>query len=198
MIRPNQTDKNQEELTPSERRIDSNGVMWITFGFAGLGFLIGNLIALTSETIVSSFISLLFVFIGGSVLALLDKLNEHDRKIAGSSILSLSLFCVFGVYTGVLIDEYKLLSPPNARPAARAESSNNGAKKEARNGPEGDKMTPTAAVDTDRHPYVRSGEPTPANQIDRLKDKTINPEEAYQRMYRLAVGYEEQIREGQR
>lgn len=89
--------------------------MWVVIGFAALGLLIGNLVGLTSESIVAPLISLLFVFIGGSLFAFLHKLSTADRRLAGASLLALSLACLVGTYAGIYVAEYQVLSPANRR-----------------------------------------------------------------------------------
>jgi len=99
---------------------------WMAAGFGGLGLLIGNLVGLTSESLVGRIISLLFVFIGGSLLAFLRKLDVHDRKTAGASLLALSLASIVGVYMGILMTEYRWLSPANGKAVEESKYLRNG------------------------------------------------------------------------
>jgi hypothetical protein len=85
--------------------------MWIPLGFGALGFLIGNLVGLSSTPIVKQVVGLLFAFAGGSVLAFIRKLKAQDRKTAGAAIFALSLACTLGLYIGVLTKTHHLLSP---------------------------------------------------------------------------------------
>ncbi len=62
-------------------------LMWMILGFAALGLLIGNLIGMTSEGVIGELISLLFVFVGGSLMAFLHKLTPADRRLAGGALL---------------------------------------------------------------------------------------------------------------
>lgn len=70
--------------------------MWIVIGFAALGFLIGNLVGLTAHSVVTSVLTLIFAFTGGSIIAFLGKLTLDDRRVAGQAICCLSLCCVLG------------------------------------------------------------------------------------------------------
>ena len=85
--------------------------MRIVAGFAALGFLIGNLLALTDEKLVGSVIALSFTFVGGSVLTFLHKMNPEDRRIAGGAICALSVACLFGVYGGLVVIKSGRLTP---------------------------------------------------------------------------------------
>ena len=85
--------------------------MWLILGFAALGFLIGNLVGLTSESVVTQTIGLLFAVMGGSLIVLLKGLQPDDRRLAGKMILSLSVMALLGVVSGIVISENRLLSP---------------------------------------------------------------------------------------
>ena len=83
----------------------------VIFAFACLGFLIGNLIGLSAESTLSVVLPLLFAFGSGSAVAFLHKLNINDRKLAASAVAALSISCLIGTYTGVIVSEYQLLTP---------------------------------------------------------------------------------------
>ena len=87
--------------------------MLIAFAFASLGFLIGNMVGMTSSSVVSSLIPLLFAFGGGSAIAFIQKLEIDARKLASIAITCLSLSCLAGIYSGILMTEYHILSPEN-------------------------------------------------------------------------------------
>jgi hypothetical protein len=89
--------------------------MWMILGFGALGLLIGNLIGMTSEGVVGQLISLLFVFVGGSVLAFLHRLSPNDRRLAGGALFSLSVACILGLYAGIWVNEHRTLSLAGAR-----------------------------------------------------------------------------------
>lgn len=84
-------------------------------GFAALGLLIGNLVGLTSESVVASTIGLLFSAVGGSVILFLHKLQQGDRRLAGQLILALALSTLIGIFTGIYVTEHRVLSPDYAR-----------------------------------------------------------------------------------
>jgi hypothetical protein len=90
--------------------------------FAALGFLIGNLVGLTSESVVSALMPLLFAFGGGTAVGFIPKLDAKARTAASVAITALSLMCLAGTYVGIAVSEYQLLTPPERR-QARAEAS---------------------------------------------------------------------------
>lgn len=85
--------------------------MIYSLAFITLGFLIGNLVGMTSASVVSTLIPLLFVFGGGSAVAFLQKLDNEKQLRASIAIFCLSISCLGGTYTGILVTEYQLLSP---------------------------------------------------------------------------------------
>jgi hypothetical protein len=147
--------------------------MWMVFGFGALGFLIGNLVGLSSTPIVKSVVGLLFAFGGGSIIAFIKGIDAHDRKIAGASILALSLACTFGVYSGILVKTYHLLSPRSTTITGN---------------------TPAEACNATDPDYVKKGTASRAADINDSHNK--DPEGAYQRLYQLALEYEDYIRKG--
>jgi hypothetical protein len=164
--------------------------MWLALGFGAMGLLVGSLVGLTAEAVVMPLIGLLFAFIGTSILAMLHKLSADDRKAAGMAILALSIFCLVGVYSGILATEHQILTPISKRgekaaakesPAPASESKPPAAKSEA---------DAKSVTEVKRSPYLylRSDEVEAANAIDILKSQSkITTEEAYERMYRLAL-----------
>jgi hypothetical protein len=142
--------------------------MWMVLGFGALGFLIGNIVGLSATSVVTQLISFLFALVGGSLLAFLHKLNEKDRRLAGAALLSLSLAAVAGMYLGVLVTEYRLLSPTqNIKAAVEGRSF-----------------------------YVRSAAMDAATAIDFKKGSgQLSAEEAYSRIFRLALTCEEKAEE---
>lgn len=147
--------------------------MWLVLGFAGLGLLIGNLVGLTSESIVTPVVGLVFTFVGGSVLAVLHKLTVDDRRIAGRAILAFSVCCLIGVYVGITVAEYQVLTPANQRRAFNKQPSSDAALR----------------AENQSNKYLRSDQINQANSIDAQKQQgVITLEQAYERMYRLALG----------
>ncbi len=83
----------------------------IVFAFISFGFLLGNLIGLTAESIVKSLIPLLFAFVGGSAITFIGKLKEVEQFKASVAMGCFSLSCLLGVYTSLLIVENQLFTP---------------------------------------------------------------------------------------
>lgn len=139
--------------------------MWLAFAFAMLGLLIGTLVGLTSESVVQTLLGLLFALMGGSVIALLGKLSPEDRKTASQAIASLSIACLIGIYSGIIVNQYRLLSP-------RVDSN---------------KPKVPSTVEISKETYIRSATIDKANAIDiRYHKKLITAEQAYEEMYSLA------------
>ncbi len=86
-------------------------MIMVVVAFACLGFLIGNLVGLSAESTLAVVIPLLFSFGGGSAVALLPKLDQPSRKEASAAVIALSVSCLAGVYSGILVSEYQFLSP---------------------------------------------------------------------------------------
>jgi hypothetical protein len=63
----------------------------------------------------SQVIGLLFAFGGGSMLAFLGKLSLDDRRAALQGIIAMSLLCLVGVYGGIAVSEYQLVTPRASR-----------------------------------------------------------------------------------
>lgn len=85
--------------------------MLYSLAFIALGFLIGNLVGMTSASVVSALIPLLFAFGGGSAVAFLQKLDNLAQRRASIAIVCLSIACLGGTYAGIVVTEYQLLSP---------------------------------------------------------------------------------------
>lgn len=129
--------------------------------FLILGFLIGNLAGLSAAGIVRDLLPLLFAFGGGSAVGLLGKLDEQNKQAAYQAIFALSLSCLVGVYTGILVSEYQLLTPEHRRGARAAE--------------------PIAELK-----YLRSLQIQKADEIDqKLANGMLNPRQAYEALYEL-------------
>src|SRR6516162_4249333 len=79
--------------------------------FFALGFLIGNLTALSASPIAAILVPSLFTFMGGSVLAFFSKIHDKDRPVVWKSILSFSLACLAGIYIGIELNSRQLLGP---------------------------------------------------------------------------------------
>ena len=128
--------------------------------FFMLGFLIGNLVGMSAESVIATLMPLLFAFGGGSAIGFLHKVDEASRKVAFTAILTLSVGCLAGTYLGVAVSEYQLLSPTSVGVEERA-----------------------AIVDSK---YLRSYLISEADQIDQLyASDVLSPQRAYERLYAL-------------
>lgn len=128
--------------------------------FLMLGFLIGNLVGMSAESMVATLMPLLFAFGGGSAIGLLHKVDEKSRSVAFTAILTLSVGCLAGTYLGVAVSEFQLLSPTSDGAEERA-----------------------AIVDSK---YLRSYLTSEADQIDQLyATGALSPQHAYERLYAL-------------
>ena len=81
------------------------------FAFGCFGFLVGNLIGFTAESVVKSLIPLLFAFGGGSAIAFMGKLTEMEQVRASVAIGFFSLSCLLGTYTSILLVEHQIFTP---------------------------------------------------------------------------------------
>ena len=86
-----------------------------TIAFLTLGFLVGHLAGLGAQGIGKSLVAALFAFGGGSALGLIHKLNPLDRQFLVRGLLVLCLGCILGTYTGILVNEYQVLTPTSLR-----------------------------------------------------------------------------------
>lgn len=157
--------------------------MWLAFAFAMLGLLIGTLVGLTSESVVQTLLGLLFALMGGSVIALLGKLSPEDRKTASQAIASLSIACLIGIYSGIVVTQYRLLSPKidSNKPAVTTDSNKPAVTTDSK------KPAVTTRAEISKETYIRSAQIAKANAIDiRYHKHLITPEQAYEEMYSLA------------
>jgi hypothetical protein len=83
------------------------------FAFFTFGLLVGTLIGLTSESVVSGFLPILFAFGGGSIIAFLDRFHGEERTIALIGIASLSIGTLVGTVHSAGSSK---AAPPGARP----------------------------------------------------------------------------------
>lgn len=134
--------------------------MWTIFAFIALGFLVGNLIGLTAESVTSAVLGLLFAFGGGSAIAFIRKLDPTERVLASKATLALSLSVLVGVYAGIVVSEYQLLTP--------------------------DRQLASKRVSVSERKYLRESIISSVHSIDqRYANKQITLQEAYREMYQL-------------
>jgi predicted PurR-regulated permease PerM len=86
---------------------------WACAAFASIGLLTGLLTGMTSSSVVTAVLGLVFALLGGSIVAFVQKLTVAQQDIAVKCLLFLSLFCTLGVFCGIVITEHQLLSPTN-------------------------------------------------------------------------------------
>jgi len=88
-----------------------NPLLLFGISFACLGLLIGNMVGLSADSLVRVLIPALFAFGGGSVLVILRKLSVDEQRMAAVAISTLSIFCLLGVYVGILQAEHRFFTP---------------------------------------------------------------------------------------
>jgi len=160
--------------------------MWLILAFSALGLLIGNLVGLSATSIVTPLLGLLFAFGGSSIIAFLHKLSGDDRKAAAQAVLAISLACLVGVYSGVLINQYRVLTPKARRwPVAVSASSKSVRGDESV--PSGEKSNGATGNDPllwTYERYVRSAIGKKADEIDvRYRNHEITSAVAYDSLY---------------
>jgi len=165
--------------------------MWIVLGFLSLGFLVGNIVGMTAQSVVTSLLGLLFAFAGGSVLSIMHKLDVADRNAAGQAVMALSLSCLLGIYSGIFVSEHRLLSPAVPATSTKSEmmqrnveatpTSQSQETKQQVQGKEG--TIPSAA-----NKYLLSLSVDEIDQIDQLRTSgKISSDEAYKRLHNLVM-----------
>lgn len=155
--------------------------MWLILGFTSLGLLVGTLIGLTSESVVTSVIGLLFALLGGSLLALLKQLSTDDRRTAGQALAALSLACLLGTYSGIVISEHQLLTPAEVRRARLGLVPNKYASES------GAPARPTI----EQNKYVRKGVAPEIQFIDtQYRRQRLTAEHAYDQLYQVLQDYD--------
>ena len=139
----------------------------IFFAFVCLGFLIGNLVGMSAESTLGVIIPLLFAFGGGSAVAFLHKLDAGERRLAAAAVVAFSLSCLAGVHVGIVVSEYRLLSPAGEASEARVSIARN------------------KYVSPDNK-YLRAVDISEMNLIDqRYKSGEYTAEQAYEEIYEL-------------
>lgn len=88
--------------------------------FLTFGIMLGLMIGMTSESVVSAFLPLAFTLFGGSLLIFLNTVSATLRPLALWIVFSLSLGIISGVLSGIWISENRVLSPTADRSAKPA------------------------------------------------------------------------------
>ena len=92
--------------------------LWIGIGFAAFGLLVGTTAGLSTAELTTTLLGLLFALIGGSIGALLGKLDAEERKLAGVGLLAFSIGAIGGLYSGIYVRINDLLRTEPAAVAA--------------------------------------------------------------------------------
>jgi hypothetical protein len=85
--------------------------VWLCIGLSSIGVLAGTLVGMSSDHVSKVLLGLVFSLIGGSVIALLQKIPANERNLAGAALFALSVGCLGGIYSGILVSEYQVLTP---------------------------------------------------------------------------------------
>jgi len=88
---------------------------WIGAGFAAFGLLVGTTAGLSSATLTTTLLGLLFALIGGSIGVFLGKLDADGRRLAGVGLLAFGVGAMVGLYSGLYVRINDLLRS-GARP----------------------------------------------------------------------------------
>jgi hypothetical protein len=140
----------------------------LLLAFLVLGLLVGNLAGLTSASVTLPLVAALFAFGGTSGVAFVEKLQVADRSMAARLILGLSVGCLVGVYTGILVREHRWLSP-------RVDSGTAGA-------------APAASLTDSSGGYLRRQTITEIQAIDqRLQNGLITVQSAYDSLHAVVL-----------
>jgi len=133
-------------------------VIWIGLGLFALGTLIGSLVALSAQSLAQAVIAAMFALFGGSLLVFMEKLSEQNQAKAAIGIFAISLGTLCGVYSGLYVNEYQLLTPPAQR-FTRAQSTQ-------------------ATVEVRK--YLKENILPKANEIDvKYRNGLLTPQDAY-------------------
>ncbi len=90
-------------------------VACLGIGLFMLGVLVGTLVAMSEQHLAQAVIAALFALFGGSLLTFLQRLTDDNQKRASIGVLAISLGALVGVYSGLYVNEYQLLTPPARR-----------------------------------------------------------------------------------
>ena len=94
-------------------------LIWIGLGFAAFGLLVGTTCGLSSASLTTTLLGLLFALMGGSIGALLGKLDAEGRKFTGVAMFTFSICTTIGLHAGISVRINDLL---RISPAVNAQS----------------------------------------------------------------------------
>lgn len=70
---------------------------------------------MSATSLVQTVITALFALMGGSLIGFLQKLSVENQFKASLGVLGISIGALVGVYSGVYVTQYQLLTPKNLR-----------------------------------------------------------------------------------
>ena len=77
--------------------------IFVVFGFASLGLLIGSIAGLSSADLTITLFGLLFAFAGGSIIAFMGKIPKSSIGLASIALTSFCLAAIISLYVGLFI-----------------------------------------------------------------------------------------------
>jgi hypothetical protein len=107
--------------TPSSETVSAR---WAGAAFASLGLLTGLLTGLTASSVVVPVLGLIFALLGGSMVVFMEKLTVRQQTVSMKGMFFLAFFCIVGVLGGILISEYRVLTPRKDETLLKAETAN--------------------------------------------------------------------------
>lgn len=103
------TTESIEETRPAPTKPVSSALLGTAF--AVLGILIGTLLAFSAQSLAQAVVAALFAFFGGSVVPLVSLKDRSSLSAIAVATFGLSAGALFGVYSGIYVNEHRLLSP---------------------------------------------------------------------------------------
>jgi hypothetical protein len=98
---------------------DRSAAALLAIAFLATGLLIGTSVAFSDEKLTQGLLAAIFALFGGSLLALLQKLSVVDQIKAAVALCAISLGTLLGIYSGLYVNEFQLLTPMTERLSGR-------------------------------------------------------------------------------
>jgi hypothetical protein len=76
---------------------------WLLSGFSCLGILVGIVSGLSRTPIVTTFLTIIITFAGGSIIAILRSRDPEQLKIIGKALVFFSTATLVGVFIGIFL-----------------------------------------------------------------------------------------------
>jgi hypothetical protein len=154
----------------NEAQMNNNGTIVATLsaGLFALGLLVGTLMAMSEHSLAQGVIAALFALFGGTLIGFLSKLSPADQFKAAAGILAISIGTLIGVYSGIVVNQYEILTPASRRTVPIATA-----------GPSGSTATARAA---EPNKYLRAEVLSEVNAIDQQRRNGMACEEAYAKL----------------